>query len=91
MIRLVLEVDDHYTWAELTKEAVAELLEPLGTVRVLAVKTDKPEQTRMEPPKPAPAAEGSVWVQLVDETWVRGDVTGDKAEAHTVGFGIHQC
>ena len=57
MIRLVLEIDDCYTWAECTKEAVAVLLEPLGTVRVLAVKTDKPEQTRMEPQKPAPAAQ----------------------------------
>ncbi len=129
MIRLVIEVDDHYTWAECTKEAVAELLEPLGTVRVLVVKTDKPEQVSMEPSKPAPTAqslhtvcpkcgarvisvpgpegtpvlrdirprpvwpapEGSVWVQLVDESWVRGELTGDKAEAHTVGFGLHQC
>ncbi len=44
MIRLVLEIDDHYTWAECTKEAVAELLEPLGTVRVIDVKVDKPKQ-----------------------------------------------
>ncbi len=130
MIRLVIEVDDHYTWAECTKEAVAELLEPLGTVRVLDVKTDKPEQTSMEPPKPASAAQslhtvcpkcgervisvpgpegtpvlrdirprpvwpapgkGSVWVQLVDESWIQGDLTGDKAEKHTVGFALHRC
>lgn len=44
MIRLVIEVDDHYTWAEITKEAVAELLSDLGGVRVVEVTADKPKQ-----------------------------------------------
>lgn len=44
MIRLVIEVEDHYTWAECTKEAVAERLSGLGKVRVVEVKVDKPRQ-----------------------------------------------
>ncbi len=44
MIRLVIEIDDHYTWAEMTKEAVAERLSDLGGVRVVEVKADKPKQ-----------------------------------------------
>lgn len=48
MIRLVIEVDDHPSWAECTKEAVAERLADLGKVRVLEVTVDKPKQTRMD-------------------------------------------
>lgn len=47
MIRLVIEVDDHPSWAECTKEAVAERLSDLGGVRVVECKVDKPQQTTM--------------------------------------------
>lgn len=53
MIRLVIEVDDHPTWAEYTKEAVAERLAELGSVRVVEVTVDKPQQTSLfRPPAP---------------------------------------
>lgn len=47
MIHIVIEVDDHPSWEECTKEAVAELLTNLGGVRVVDVHTDKPEQLGM--------------------------------------------
>lgn len=47
MIRLVIQVDDDPSWAECTKEAVAELLTDLGKVRVLEVHVDKPKQIKM--------------------------------------------
>lgn len=47
MIRLVIEVDDHPSWAECTKEAVAERLSELGRVRVLSCEVDKPQQMGM--------------------------------------------
>lgn len=47
MIELHIQVDDDPSWAECTKEAVAERLADLGGVRVLEVKVDKPRQTRM--------------------------------------------
>lgn len=59
MIRLTIEVDDHFSWAEATKEAVAERLGPLGRVRVLKVETDKPQQLNLpgyqEPKTPSPS------------------------------------
>lgn len=44
MIRLVIEVDDDPSWAECTKEAVAELLTVLGKVTVIDCDQDKPKQ-----------------------------------------------
>lgn len=52
MIRIVIELDDHPSWAEATKEAVAERLCDLGKVRVVEVKTDQPSQTVMEDFRP---------------------------------------
>lgn len=47
MIRLVIEVDDDPSWAECTKQAVAERLTDLGGVKVLDVKQDKRKQIKM--------------------------------------------
>lgn len=47
MIRLVIEVDDDPSWAECTKQAVAERLTDLGGVRVLEVQQFKPKQLKL--------------------------------------------
>lgn len=47
MIRLVIEVDDDPSWAECTKQAVAERLTDLGGVTVLDVHQDKPKQLKL--------------------------------------------
>lgn len=41
-------MDDHPSWAECTKEAVAERLADLGGVRVVSCVPDEPQQTKME-------------------------------------------
>lgn len=53
MIRLIIEVDDHPSWAECTKEAVAERLSDLGGVNVVDVDPgDKPCQQVLEDFRP---------------------------------------
>lgn len=47
MIHIVIEVNDDPSWKEYTKEAVAERLTDLGSVRVVDVQTDQPEQLEM--------------------------------------------
>lgn len=48
MIELHIQVDDHPSWAECTKEAVAERLADLGGVRVVSCVPDQPQQTKMD-------------------------------------------
>ncbi len=48
MISLRLEVDDDPSWAEFTKEAIAERLSALGPVWVVEVTVDKPTQETMQ-------------------------------------------
>lgn len=48
MTKLVIQIDEHPSWAECTKEAVAERLADLGGVTVVSCVPDEPQQTRME-------------------------------------------
>lgn len=70
MVELHIQVDDHPGWAECTKEAVAERLADLGGVRVVDVKVDKPQQTKMgeDTPKvdePGPAQKRDTKAKVV--------------------------